>query len=541
MVEIGRGGATSQIFKVFSCRFVVPNHVEASSALLEGLAPMAEGQLHRVVRHIRRIIGRPVAYTADDRLLLERFVANHDEAAFASLVERYGALVYGTCRRLLDNEHDAEDAFQATFLLLARKAGSMRWRPSISGWLYEVAYRTASNARVQAAKRSRHERQAGIMRAVASTSELDSHQLQQVLDAELHQLPKKYRMPLLLCYLHGQSREQTARQLGWTEGTLKGRLERGRELLRNRLTRRGLVLSAGALSGLMAASAVAAVPAALSAATVQAVTTGVVSAHVAALMKGVLQTMFRAKLRTAACVLVAAVAAIGSGAGFLVYRAGASPDANQPSEAETKTSKHEPIAWGEASNGLRLGLGPSRIEVGASASTFVVHVWYENVGKQARQVPVLKNQNMYPLMFAGTKLGQPFYVDYHAVRLAVTVPEFHNLGLGQRFKEEFTLTFRNDGGGFAGLPELAPGQALSLRAGLCGKGDTQGEKSWNLPDTLRSGSITVTRVAQAQARPKIDKVVKIEFPTMVIATRSLRPPRESRSGTRSSSNKIIRV
>jgi RNA polymerase sigma factor (sigma-70 family) len=219
----------------------------------------------------------------------------------------------------LNHEHDAEDAFQATFLLLARKAGAIRWRESVGNWLYEAAYRIASKARVQGARRHRHEQQAATMQPLSSPAPAWD-ELRVVLDEELHRLPEKYRMPLLLCYLHGKTRDEAAEQLGWTVGTVKGCLERGRDILRGRLARRGLALSAALLPSMLGTEASATVPATLTAATLSAVTTGTVAAPVTVLLKGAVQAMFWARVRTAGQMLVVFVG-LAAGAGTLTYRA----------------------------------------------------------------------------------------------------------------------------------------------------------------------------------------------------------------------------
>src|SRR5262249_10537307 len=149
-----------------------------------------------------------------DRQLLQRFAAGHDEAAFTELVRRHAALVLGVCQRVLHHSHDAEDAFQATFLVLARKAALLRWQESGSKWLYEVACRTALKARANAARRRAHERQAEAMRQPSPVAELARQELRGLLDAELARLPARYRAPLLLCYLEGKTNAEAARQLG---------------------------------------------------------------------------------------------------------------------------------------------------------------------------------------------------------------------------------------------------------------------------------------------------------------------------------------
>jgi RNA polymerase sigma factor (sigma-70 family) len=181
--------------------------------------------------------GRQVAEPPTDRQLLERFVQSHDEAAFASLVERHGPMVLSVCQRVLADANDAHDAFQATFLVLVRKADSLSNPDLLAGWLYGVAQRTAQNARVAAARRSRHERQAAAVRPERAADDSLDDWLP-LLEQELLRLPEKYRSPLVLCYLEGKTNGEAARQLGWPIGSMSSRLARGRQILHNRLTAR---------------------------------------------------------------------------------------------------------------------------------------------------------------------------------------------------------------------------------------------------------------------------------------------------------------
>lgn len=187
---------------------------------------------------------RQVAASAEgsrlDAELLERFVASNDQAAFTGLVERHGPLVMRVCRRVLRNHHDAEDVFQATFLVLARKARDIRQRDSLAGWLYRVAYRLAVKHR--AAARRQAERQPLPARPREAEDQAAWGDLRTVLDEELDRLPERYRTPLRLCCLAGCTRDEAARRLGCTLGALKMRLEHGRQLLRTRLARRGVAV-----------------------------------------------------------------------------------------------------------------------------------------------------------------------------------------------------------------------------------------------------------------------------------------------------------
>jgi RNA polymerase sigma factor (sigma-70 family) len=185
-----------------------------------------------------RYAGSLVYDGLSDGQLLDWFVHQREEAAFAALVRRHGAMVLSVCRRVLRNSHDAEDAFQATFLVLAEKAAQLRQPELLANWLYGVAYRTALHARQRASRRSEREREAATLFNSNGDSPIESNELRRVLDEELQGLPEKYRAPLVLCYLEGMTNEQAARTLGWPSGSMSYRLARGRELLRERLEAR---------------------------------------------------------------------------------------------------------------------------------------------------------------------------------------------------------------------------------------------------------------------------------------------------------------
>jgi RNA polymerase sigma factor (sigma-70 family) len=205
--------------------------------------PPSADHLLRCVRHLTGHAGP----ASDDAGLLTRFLAARDPAAFEALVARHGPMVLRVCQHMLGNRHDAEDAFQATFLVLARKAANVRPPGAVAGWLHGVAYRVALKGR-KAALRRRHE---GLTPDLAPPDprpdplmELTAREALRALEEEVQRLPEAYRLPVVLCCLHGATQEEAARQLGWTPGSVKGRLERGRARLHARLTRRGLTLSA---------------------------------------------------------------------------------------------------------------------------------------------------------------------------------------------------------------------------------------------------------------------------------------------------------
>jgi RNA polymerase sigma factor (sigma-70 family) len=275
-----------------------------------------------------------------DRQLLDRFVRGADGGAFRSLVQRYGPLVFGVCARLLGSEHDAEDAYQATFLVLARKAGSLRAPESLGPWLYGVAYRTALKARAQVLRRRGREEALGEPTCPTDADDLIWSDLRPILDEEVNRLPHKYRAAVVLCYFEGKTNEQAARILGCPPGTIFSRLATARDCLRRQLTRRGLTLSAVALVGLLTRSAGAS-PADVSSEAVLAfaagrpIGAGTVPAPAVTLAEGVLRVMFVTKLKFVACVLLAIGVAI-TGAGVI---AGARPEEKPKTEKGAKTDK----------------------------------------------------------------------------------------------------------------------------------------------------------------------------------------------------------
>jgi len=211
-----------------------------------------------LLRHLCRLTAAPASVLSSDACLLERFIRCRDEDSFAALVGRHGPLVYGVCRRLLADAGAAEDCFQATFLVLARRAPSLDGRRPLANWLHAVAYRTSVKARQSAARRRAHQLQLLSLATVPAPEEKPWIELRPLLDEELNRLPEKYRAPLVLCFLEGKSHQQAARELGWPSGSMSRRMNRARELLRRRLARRGLTLSTGLLFLLIARNAGAA-------------------------------------------------------------------------------------------------------------------------------------------------------------------------------------------------------------------------------------------------------------------------------------------
>src|SRR5262245_17959124 len=191
-----------------------------------------------LVRHIRRLVRGGGPDPGADGELLRRYTAERDEAAFAALVHRHGPMVWNACRRALGHHQDAEDVFQATFIVLARKAAAVRWRASIAPWLYAVAQRLACKARAEAARRPRTA--APEPAAPDPFEAMSARELLTALDGEVAVLPERYRGPVVLCWLEGRTQGEAARLLGASLSTLRRRLEYGKRLLQARLARRGL-------------------------------------------------------------------------------------------------------------------------------------------------------------------------------------------------------------------------------------------------------------------------------------------------------------
>jgi RNA polymerase sigma factor (sigma-70 family) len=295
-----------------------------------------------LLHQIRKLAAAPEA-GQPDTVLLQQFISRQDTAAFAALVERHGPLVLSVSRRVLREWHAAEDVFQATFLVLARKAASIRKRAALGSWLYGVAYRLANRARVEAARRHARESQLPARSEPDPAADVSWREVCAVLDEELQRLPEKLRVPLVLCHLEGKTRDEAAREAGWSLRTLHRCLERCQALLRTRLARRGVQLSLTLLVTGLARNASAAslspalvwaiVQPALSFAAGRPAADG--SAAVFTLAEKGIHAMELAKLKVvSAC--VATIALLGAGAGLLGHRATAAkvPAAIVPTAAE---------------------------------------------------------------------------------------------------------------------------------------------------------------------------------------------------------------
>jgi RNA polymerase sigma factor (sigma-70 family) len=257
---------------------------------------------------------------ASDGQLLARFASTRDDSAFASLLARHGPMVLGVCRRVLGSPHDAEDAFQATWFVLARRAGSIQRPEALASWLYGVAHRTALEARTRAVRR--RAREEPLADAVAPpNTDVFARDLRAVLDGEIRRLPDKYRSPFVLCYLEGRTNEEAARLLCCPKGTILSRLAWARDRLRRQLTRRGVTVPAAGLGALLSVDSLsAAVPAETARQTTQAALRFLagqrVPVEVITLAKGVLKAMVIDKLKVVSAVILM-LGLVGGGSAWL--------------------------------------------------------------------------------------------------------------------------------------------------------------------------------------------------------------------------------
>jgi RNA polymerase sigma factor (sigma-70 family) len=343
---------------------------------------MATSQMSKVMEHLRRTVLLREGAGLTDGQLLEVYLRHRDEAALAVLVRRHGAMVWGVCRRVLRNYHDAEDAFQATFLVFVRKATSIAAPELLANWLYGVAHQTALKARATTAKRGARERQVTEMPEPAVREKDLWNDLKPLLDQALSRLPDKYRVAIIRCDLEGETRKEAARQLGVPEGTLAARLARGRKMLAQRLARHGLAVSSGLLAALLAENTASAlVPIAVECSTIKATSlfasgqvsaAGLISIKAVALADGVLRTMFLAKLKIAIRVVMG-MALLGVGCGLYPTFAAVPPEAKQeaasppPSEfGALGEQRRRPAKDGQGEKKISLPKGPAPVQVLAS-------------------------------------------------------------------------------------------------------------------------------------------------------------------------------
>jgi RNA polymerase sigma factor (sigma-70 family) len=306
---------------------------------------LAAQQLRDAIWRLGAVLSSGETTRLRDAELLHRYAVEQDESAFAELVRRHGAMVLGVCRRVLGDLHDAEDAFQAAFLLLVRKASKLQSPQLVANWLYGVALRTALEARKAAARRKAKEAEP---RPPFTPDDDGWADLRVALDEELSRLPDKYRTPIVLCDLQGATRKDAARQLGWPEGTVASRLANGRALLAKRLSRRGVAVSGGILTARFGADVMAmCVPASLVWSTLRCAralrlgdqAVGGISTTVDALLKGVTKTMLLTKARSTAIGSFVVLLALTGTGGLVRSIVWAHGDAAQDSSLVTTVDK----------------------------------------------------------------------------------------------------------------------------------------------------------------------------------------------------------
>lgn len=364
---------------------------------------MRTSRINNVIDLLRRAV-RPDGAVLDDVQLLDCFLQSHDEDAFASLVGRHGPMVWGVCRRLL-HPHDAEDAFQATFLVLARKAGSIRSKATMGNWLYGVAHQTALQARRTIARRKAREVQVTTMPDTAAVAVEPATDLHPLLDEALSYLPDIYRVVIVLCELEGLTRKEVAGRLGVPEGTVAGRLARARALLAKRLAQRGVTFS-GSVAALFSAGSASSAPPALITSTIKAAcllaaghATGVASAKIVALAEGVVKTMLLTKLKAALSIALV-LGIMATGANFLTYRPATGQEQKKPIlekqgepavKPQQEQLKETVTAWGKEVSGLQAGLGylagEKRIYHPGETATLVIRV--RNVSNEEKKFQYL--------------------------------------------------------------------------------------------------------------------------------------------------------
>lgn len=450
-----------------------------------------------LIDHLRRAVLLPDGAGLGDGELLGRFIERHDEAAFAVLVNRHGPMVWGVCSRML-YQHDAEDAFQATFLILVRKAASIRSKETVGNWLYGVAHQTALQAQRTAARRRAREVQVTAMPDAETVQKDQWADVQPLLEDELSRLPDIYRAVIVLCDLESRTRKEVACQLGVPEGTVAGRLARARTMLAKRLTQRGVTLSGGALAAVLAQQAVlAGAPHSVVASTIKAAhmvavgkaaTTGAISVKVAVLTEGVMKAMLFSKLKALGAVVLM-LGVLATGTPILTCRTSAGQDDEKPTaEKPVRTAalqqkeqgKETFTAWGREVGGLQAGLGylSGQKRPYSPGETVKLVVRVRNASKEEVQFEYLKE----------------FFIETPPT---VTDDKRKPVPLGRR-----------DAGGLVHVPvkvNLAPGKEIKL-AELQLEPRTQAQSAhegqWNL---FKTGKFSVHY--ERLAHPDVDKIL----------------------------------
>jgi RNA polymerase sigma factor (sigma-70 family) len=327
---------------------------------------MPKTGFHSLLHLIRRVLHDPGEGSCPDQLLLQRYLTDRSETAFEVILRRHGPMVLDVCRSMLPNEADVEDAFQATFLILAKKAKSIRRESSLAGWLHGVAYRVACKSQTEFARRQKHEALTAVPTGTIAADDLTWRELRQVIHEELDKVPRPCREALALCYLQGMNQDRAAEELDLPKGTLKGRLERGRAILRARLVRRGLgptgllVASAWPSAGISGELSAALVASTLRASTGLAAGQAIAclaSARIIALVQGLLDVIFWKKIKMAGAVIaLLGVVCLGSYSLAVHFSGNAPQPHGERGHAEKDTVQSIELPnddlWSKSSDGI---------------------------------------------------------------------------------------------------------------------------------------------------------------------------------------------
>jgi RNA polymerase sigma factor (sigma-70 family) len=414
---------------------------------------MATRQMSRVLQHLRSTLLAREAKGLMDGQLVECFVRHGEPAAVEALVRRHAAMVWGVCRRLLGDHHDAEDAFQATFLVLVRKAASVKPREMVGNWLYGVARQTALKARTARTKRRKREGPQTIMPDPAVMAQDSWDDLQPLLDQELARLPDKYRAAIVLCELEGKSRQEAALSLGCPEGTVASRLARARALLAKRLAGRGMVMPGAALATVLSPNGHTCVPSSLLASTIKVVMLtatgkmgiGLVSGSVAALTEGVITAMFLHKLKTLT-ILFVLVGMLGLGGAYTLQ---ARARADRSDQSFRTNESREPLDKDKATPSSDL----ERMQGTWRLINFEINGVYclPFFGPQGGQQATIKSTKLIPNFMGGQSFtfwldpaATPPAIDLHSLTddpLNLGEPNKTHLGIYRLQGDELTICF----------------------------------------------------------------------------------------------------